>query len=193
MNDKHDKNLNKNLHNIFNGLVTELEAPEGEAPDEQEERSPKNKRSGSSKSSSRHISNKVSPPEATAASIKRKITFEDTYIHPHKRVIIKLAILLKSDKAFGEFTKALMAFIENAQMVDLRFIINMLNPESKEKGITSKGEISPNMTKLGIHVKIAGNGNTFNKQKVWDKKEQGNNGRNNRKSKNKEEYRDPIV
>ena len=49
------------------------------------------------------------------------------------------------------------------------------------------------MTKLGIHVKISGNGNAFNKQKVWDKKEQGNNGRNNRKSKNKEEYRDPIV
>ncbi len=33
----------------------------------------------------------------------------------------------------------------------------------------------------------------FNKQKVWDKKEQGSNGRNNRKSKNKEEYMDPIV
>jgi hypothetical protein len=86
-----------------------------------------------------------------------------------------------------------MAFIENAQMVDPKFIINTLNPELKEKSITSKREISPNMTKLGIHVKISGNGNAFNKQKVWDKKEQGNNGRNNRKSKNKEEYRDPIV
>ncbi len=73
-----------------------------------------------------------------------------------------------------------MAFIENAHMVDPKFIINTLNPESKEKSITSKGEISPNMTKLGIHVKISGNGNTFNKQKVWDKKEQGNNGRNNK-------------
>jgi hypothetical protein len=67
--DKPDENLNKNLHNIFNRLVTKLEAPEGEDPNEQEERSPKNKRSGSSKSSSRHIPNKVSPPEAMAASI----------------------------------------------------------------------------------------------------------------------------
>jgi hypothetical protein len=193
VNDKHDKNLNKNLHNIFNGLVTKLEAPEGEAPNDQEEHSPKNKRSESSKSSSRCIFNKVSPPEAMAASIKKKITFEDTYIHPHKRVIIELAILLKSNTAFVEFTKALMAFIENAQMVDPKFIINTLNPKSKEKSITSKGEISPNMTKLGIHVKISGNGNAFNKQKVWDKKEQGSNGRNSRKSKNKEEYRDLIV
>jgi hypothetical protein len=192
VNDKHDKNLNENLHNIFNGLVTELEAPEGEAPNKQEERSLKNKRSRSSKSSSRHISNKVLPPEATASSIKKKITFEDTYIHPHKRVIIELAILLKSNKAFEKFTKALMAFIENAQLVGPKFLINMLNPESKEKSIMSKGKISPNMTKLGIHVKISGNGNAFNKQKVWDKKEQSNNGRNNRKSKNKEEYRDPI-
>jgi hypothetical protein len=86
-----------------------------------------------------------------------------------------------------------MAFIENAQMVDPRFVTNTLNPMSKEKNITSKEEISPNMTKLGIHVKISGNGNAFNKQKVWDKKEQGNNGKYNRKSKNKEEYRDPIV
>ncbi len=49
------------------------------------------------------------------------------------------------------------------------------------------------MTKLGIHVKISGNGNAFNKQKVWDKEEQGNKGRNNRKSNKKEEYKDPIV
>jgi hypothetical protein len=85
-----------------------------------------------------------------------------------------------------------MAFIENAQMVDPKFVINTLNPMSKEKSITAKGEISPNMTKLGIHVRISGNGNAFNKQKVWDKKEQGNKGRNNRKNK-KEEYKDPIV
>jgi hypothetical protein len=143
VNDKQDKNLNKNLHNIFNGLVTELEAPEGEAPNKQEECSPKNKRSRSSKSSSRCMSNKVLPPEAMAAGIKKKITFEDTHIHPHKRVIIKLAILLKSDKAFEEFTKTLMAFIENAQTVDPKFIINMLNPESKENSITSKGKKTP--------------------------------------------------
>ena len=152
------------------------------------------KRSGSSKiSSRRNKPNKVSPSEATVDSAKKKISFEDTFIHPHKRVIIELAILLKSDKAFEEFTSALMAFLENAQMVDPKFEINTLNPKSKEKSITKKGEISHNMTKLGIHVKVSGNGNVFNKQKVWDKQEQGGNGRNNRKANKKEEYKDPTV
>jgi hypothetical protein len=175
--DKPNKDLNRNLHNIFNGVATKLEAPEGKALNKQEECSPKNKRSGSSKSSSRRNTTKVSPPEAMAASTKKKITFEDTYVHPHKRVILELTILLKSDKAFEEFTKALMAFIKNAQMVDPKFVINTLNPNSKDKSITSKGEISLNMTKLGIHVKISGNSNAFNKQKVWDREEQGNNGK----------------
>jgi hypothetical protein len=96
-------------------------------------------------------------------STRKKISFKETCIHPHKRVIIELAILLKSSKAFEEFTKALMAFIENAQMVDPKFAINTLNPKSKGKSITAKGEISPNMTKLGIHVKISGYGNAFNR------------------------------
>ena len=36
-----------------------------------------------------------------------------------------------------------MAFISNAQMVDLNFVINPLNPSSKEKSIGYKVEISP--------------------------------------------------
>jgi hypothetical protein len=63
-------------------------------------------------------------------------------------------ITLKSDKAFEEFTQALMAFISNAQMVDPKFVINPLNPSSKKKSISSKAEVSPNMTKLGIHIKM---------------------------------------
>ncbi len=51
----------------------------------------------------------------------------------------------------------------NAQMVDPKFVINLLNPNSKENNISSKGETSPNMTKLGINIKISGNGNAFNK------------------------------
>ncbi len=74
----------------------------------------------------------------TAASPAKKITFEDTYVHPHKRVILDLAVLLKSENAFKEFTKALVAFIENVQMVDPKFVINTLNPKSKEKSITTK-------------------------------------------------------
>ncbi len=81
---------------------------------------------------------------------------------------------LKSDKVFEEFTQALMAFLANAQMVTPKFVINPLNPNSKEKNIASKGEISANMTKLGAHVKISGNGYVFSKQKVWNKKETGN-------------------
>jgi hypothetical protein len=50
-----------------------------------------------------------------------------------------------------------MAFLSNAQMVDPKFAINPLNPNSKEKNIVSKGEISANMTELGAHVKISGN------------------------------------
>jgi hypothetical protein len=60
-----------------------------------------------------------------------------------------------------------MLFISNAQTVDLKFTINPLNILSKEKNIGSKGEISLNMTKLGVHIKISGNGNVFNKQKIW--------------------------
>jgi hypothetical protein len=82
-----------------------------------------------------------------------------------------------------------MAFITNAQMVDSMFVINPLDPNSKEKNISSKGEISQSMTKLGIHVKISGNGNVFNRKKVW-----GNQANicKSRKSK-KEEFRDPVV
>ncbi len=171
-------------------MLKELGKPEQEP----EECSPAKKRGKSSKSSTKHSNaNKVSPPKATAASTAKKITFEDTYVHPHKRFILDLAILLKSEKALKEFTKALMAFIENEQMVDPKFVINILNPKSKEKSITTKGEISHNMTKLRTHVKISGNGNAFNKQKVWDKEEQSNKGRNNQRSNKKEEYRDPTV
>jgi hypothetical protein len=84
-----------------------------------------------------------------------------------------------------------MAFITNAQMVDPKFVINPINHNSKEKNITSKGKISPNMTKLGSNIKISGNGNAFNKQGVWDK--DGASGRQTRKANKKEEYKDPTV
>jgi hypothetical protein len=84
-----------------------------------------------------------------------------------------------------------MAFLTNAQMVDPKFVINPINPNSKEKNIAFKGEISPNMTKLGSHVKISGTGNAFNKQKVWDK--EGDSVRQSRKANKKEEFKDPTV
>ncbi len=53
-------------------------------------------------------------------------------------------------------------------MVDPKIVINPLQEKSKEKNISSRGEISNNMTKLGSHVRISGNGNVFNRQKVWN-------------------------
>ncbi len=45
------------------------------------------------------------------------------------------------------------------------------------------------MTKLGTHVKISGNGNVFNKKKVWNNHSSD---RNSRRSQ-KEEFCDPVV
>jgi hypothetical protein len=82
-----------------------------------------------------------------------------------------------------------MDFISNAQIVDPKFAINPIDHDSKAKNITSKGEISSNMTKLGTHIRISGNGNAFNKKKVWDNQDQSRKSRKPRK----EEFRDPIV
>ncbi len=126
-----------------------------------------------------------------AAPIARSTNFLENFNYPHSRVILELVVVLKSDKAFEEFTQALMAFLSNAQMVDPKFVINPLNSNSKERNIASKGEISSNLTKLGAHVKISGNGNVFNKQKVWNREEPNN--RSTRKANKKEEFRDPTV
>jgi hypothetical protein len=168
-----------NIHNIMGGI----KGPE----EDKEMHSPLPKRSGSSKSSSCCTANKVSPPEAAGAPCSTKSTkFLDNYVHPHSRVILDLAITLKKEKAFQEFTTALMELLTNAQMVDPKFVINPLQASSKEKSISSRGEISNNMTKLGSHVQISGNGNAFNHQKVWNTEDKP--GR-----KKKETFRDPTV
>ncbi len=48
-----------------------------------------------------------------------------------------------------------MAFLINAQMVDPKFITNPLNPNSKEKNVLSKGEVSSNMTWDSISKSLA--------------------------------------
>ncbi len=136
--------------------------------DEEVVHSPVKKCSVSSKTTSWRKGNHLVSPtkqESIPQATPQATSFLDTFIYPHSRVILELAVTLKSDKAFEEFTQALMSLITNAQMVDSKFIINPLNPNSKEKNISSKGEISPNMTKLGIRIKISGNGNALNKQK----------------------------
>ncbi len=44
---------------------------------------------------------------------------------------------------------------------------------------------------MGAHVKISGNGNVFNKQKVWNRDEPDEH--STRKANKKEEFRDPTV
>jgi hypothetical protein len=158
-----------------------------------DERSPLKKRTGSSKSSSRRYRAQVTPPETNTIPLStlsaKATTFLDDISHKYSRTVLELAILLKSDKAFEEFTQALMSFVSNAQMVDPKFVINPINEYSKEKNITSKGEISSNMKKLGLHVKISGYGNVFTKKKIWTNQD---NERKSRKSK-KEEFHNPTV
>ncbi len=87
-----------------------------------------------------------------------------------------------------------MSFLFNAQMVDPKFVINPIIPNFKEKNISSKGEISSNITKLSVHVKISGNVNVFNKQKIsTDKDNGGGNGRRTYKQNKKEEFQDPTI
>jgi hypothetical protein len=184
------------VRNIMDGLDG---AEDGEDTGGDEvARSPLKKRSGSSKASSRRtvpirqISPNEAGPTTTAQKPAARVTFLiDTHDHKHKCTILELAILLTSEKKFEEFTQALiMALLTNAQMVDPKFVINPLNPGSKGEDITSKGEISPNMTKLGEHIKISGNSNVFNKCKVWPT---AGDGRKSCKSNKKEEFQDPTV
>jgi hypothetical protein len=136
----------KNLHDIMNGINTPQDAMEveDEADDDIDERSPLKKQSGSSKTASRSSrSTQVTPPKTKAdppmaTSNTKTATLLDTFSYPYPRTIIELAITLKSDKAFEEFAQALMAFITNVQMVDLKFVINPVNPTSKEKNIISQ-------------------------------------------------------
>jgi hypothetical protein len=173
----------------------EATAPEMNEADE-DEQSPKKKRGESSKTSRKKKTGarQVSPQEQ-AASKERITTFIDEFVYPHSRIILEMAITLKSDKAFDEFTQAIMAFIANAQIVDPKFIINPLNPLSDAKAVTMKGEISTNMTRLSTHIKISGRSNVFSKQKVWDKgDEDKSNGRRNRRANKKEDvYPNPTV
>ncbi len=123
--------------------------------EEEDVQSPVKKRSGSSKTASWRRGNCLVSPTKQGSipqAAPWATSYLDTFIHTYSQVILELAVTLKSDKAFKEFTQALMSFITNAQMVGPKFVINPLNPHSKEKNISSKGEISPNMTKLGTYI-----------------------------------------
>ena len=162
--------------------------------DNGEDRSPKKKRQGSSKVSSRQnttITRRISPQDVRTVSALKPTIRNPTFDHRYKRTIVELAIILTSEKKFDEFTQALMSFLSNAQMVDSKFVINPLNPRSESNDIVTKGDISPNVTRLGEHIKISGNGtNVFNRRKKWDNTSGGCMAR---KSTKKEEFQDPTV
>ncbi len=187
------KTLNSNIHVFMNG--EETTAP-GTNEADKDEQSPAKKRGGSSKTSmKKKVGARQVSPQEQVASKEKVTTFMDKFLYPHSCIILEMAITLKSDKAFEEFMRAIMAFITNAQIVNPKFIINPLNPLSDTQPIMMKGEISLNMTKLSTHIKISGRGSAFSKQKVWDKgKDDKNNGRKNCKANKKEDkYRDPTV
>ncbi len=189
----HSMTLNSNIHAFMNAEET---TTPGTNEADKDEQSPAKKRGGSSKTSTKEKTGarQVSPQEQ-AANKERITTVMDEFVYPHSRIILEMAITLKSDKAFDKFTQSIMAFITNVQIVDPKFIINPLNPLSDAKAIMTKGEISTNMTKLSTHIKISGRGNAFSKQKVWDKGDDDkSNGRRNRKANKKEDmYHDPMV
>ncbi len=87
----------------------------GQEEGDTSELSPVKKRSkGKRNTSSRPRSTSANPTstnKANSTTNAKSATFLDEVVYPHSRVIIELAIMLKSDKAFEEFTQALMAFI----------------------------------------------------------------------------------
>ncbi len=187
-------NFSNEVHSIMNG-VQDMESDDAALEDKDDMHSPIKTHQGSSKTSSQWnaTARQVSPTKSgtTVQSSTWSTSFLDTFVYPHSCIILELAVLLKSNKAFKEFTQALMAFLTNAQMVNPKFAINPLNPNLKEMNILSNCEISNNMTKLGSHIKISGNGNVFNKQMVWHK--EGNEGRKTCKASKKEDFKDPTV
>jgi hypothetical protein len=88
--------------------------------------------------------------------ILKMTKFINGFICPHRRIAMELAITLTKEDTFDKFIKALAALLSKAQIVNTKFVLDQIDPTSKEKYIAMKGDISPNMTKLGIHVKISG-------------------------------------
>lgn len=166
-------------------------SPTGDEGGDDDLRSPAHKRGGSSKTSTRRSAHRVSPPDVTIPANK-SITFSDekaNHLHNHKRMVYEASIVVKDESPFDQFIKSIASFISNAQMVYKYFVINALDPKSKEWCIVTEGDISNNMTKLGVHIRISGSGNASNKKKIWNE----NSERKSRKASKKEEFCDPVI
>jgi hypothetical protein len=123
-----EHNVAKNLHSIMNRDQDEEDVMDihGNKDEDKDERYPVNKQGSSSKSSTRrHASSKThkivsphdNPTQAEPAPLILKTAkFMDTYIHPHKRIVLKLAINLTKEDTFNEFAKALASLLSNAHL-----------------------------------------------------------------------------
>jgi hypothetical protein len=127
-------NFASKVHNIMNGMQ-EMETSDTEKANDDDLCSPPKKRHSTKTSAQRNPTRHVSPTQEgqKVTTMGKTTTFLENFIYPHSRVVLELAVVLKSDKAFEEFTQALMAFLSNAQIVDPKFVVNPLHPNSKEK------------------------------------------------------------
>jgi hypothetical protein len=118
--EKEKENVAKNLHNIMNGInegdgIMKIDGGDGK---DVEEQSPPKKHGGLNKSTTKRPSSKthkiLSPLDQTQAdeapTILKAMQFMDTYVHPHRRVVLELAINLTKEDTFDEFTKVLVSF-----------------------------------------------------------------------------------
>jgi hypothetical protein len=91
----------KKLHKIINSITEDKDDTNIVVDEDKEERSPAKKRGGSSKSSTKRVNRKpqqVSPQEnqtqgEAATSILKTTEFKVTFIYPHRRIVMELAIL----------------------------------------------------------------------------------------------------
>jgi hypothetical protein len=139
------------------------------------EQSPVKKRRGSSKSSTKEANctpHKVCPPENQAQGevapsiLKKPSSLTCSSTHSRGSYLNWQSHLTKSTPL--TYLQRRSRHYLQCKDTGSKVCCKPNNPTMNEKGIAMKGDISPNMTKLGLHVKISGNGNKLNKQKIWD-------------------------
>jgi hypothetical protein len=169
--DQHDPEINKNLLDHMNN-ATDVGSDKNKQPPPLQKQRGLSGTAISCPVSPTKQGAPVNPQEQAAAtnSAPPAQTVPPKHIHCFKHAILAFSVILKMGKAFDEFLQGLIVFMVNAKMVNPYFVWNPINPNAVGiNKITSKGEISTNMTMLGSHVKVLGNGYSFVRQ--WVHKE----------------------
>ncbi len=129
-----EENVAKNLHNIMNGI--------DEDKADKDKQSPVKMQDSPSKTSTRRVSSKThnavstqknQPQTEAAPSILKTTKFIDTYIHPHRRIMLELAITLTKEDTFDEFANALASLLSNPQILTPSLSSTQSNPSAKIK------------------------------------------------------------